>query len=125
MRRWAGVSLALVFCGGCQHDPTLDLRLGKLRTLEQTLIAASGDCDNEALRNVALNWVIIGIKDLQMHNARIDPGSSEHRRATLLIRELSPLTSRRKTDAPTLCARIHNAARHTQDYLQLQLSAAN
>ncbi len=123
-RQWAGIALAVAFFTGCQHDPTLDPRLGKLRTMQETLIAAGGACENEGLRRVALNWVIIGIRDLQTHNTRIDPDSADHHQAALLIRELSPLTSRRQADTNTLCTRLNSAARHTQNYLNLQLSAA-
>lgn len=124
-RHWAGIVLAVIFFAGCQHDPTLDPRLGKLRTMQQTLIVAGGDCENEGVRRVALNWVIIGIRDLQTHNAHNDSDSIDHHHTSLLIRELSLLTSRRKADTHTLCARINSAARHTQDYLNLQLSSAD
>lgn len=113
------ISAVLAISSGCSSMNTSmkEFGYGKLYAMQDALHQATENCSDEATRQRAMNWVVIGIRDLTASTEYMPAESESTLYTRTLISELSLVTSRRNKTEAVMCANLALAYKATRSYM--------
>ncbi|MDH3354043.1 MAG: hypothetical protein OEL79_02375 [Chromatiales bacterium] len=93
--------LSMFLLSGCSTLTTMipdEVKYGQLYTLEEVMVTASQQCDDESSRAIANDWAKQVSGSLGEHVSYLDEESSAYIEAKLLLKDLSKIRGNSGTD---------------------------